>query len=84
MGITSPDLLFYWVLTEKYPDFIYQIVSDSKRSWHAGVSTWGNDSGMVFRHNLVSKTVVKLRKNRLMCQSIPALKKSQILYAFYI
>jgi N-acetyl-anhydromuramyl-L-alanine amidase AmpD len=33
-------------LTEKYPDFIYQIVSDSKRSWHAGVSTWGNDSDL--------------------------------------
>ncbi|SSC08925.1 N-acetylmuramoyl-L-alanine amidase [bacterium endosymbiont of Bathymodiolus sp. 5 South] len=33
-------------ISDKYPYLIYQLVPDSKRSWHAGVSNWHNDSDL--------------------------------------
>lgn len=33
-------------LTEEYPDYIYQLLPDAKRAWHAGVSQWGMDGNV--------------------------------------
>lgn len=32
--------------SKKYPYIIYQLVPEAKRSWHAGISTWGSDSDL--------------------------------------
>ncbi len=42
----SSHYLINNITSKKYPDYIYQLVPESKRSWHAGVSTWGSDSDL--------------------------------------
>ncbi|MGB0343858.1 MAG: N-acetylmuramoyl-L-alanine amidase [Coraliomargarita sp.] len=32
--------------SEKFPDYIYRLVPEDKRAWHAGVSQWGKDSNL--------------------------------------
>ncbi|RUA05561.1 MAG: N-acetylmuramoyl-L-alanine amidase [Gammaproteobacteria bacterium] len=42
----SSHYLINNAISKKYPDIIYQLVPESKRSWHAGVSAWGSDSDL--------------------------------------
>lgn len=44
--LTNKDVSSHYLITDSESDPIYYLVDESKRAWHAGVSSWGNFSNL--------------------------------------
>ena len=44
--LTNKDVSSHYLITDSENDPIYYLVDESKRAWHAGVSSWGNFSNL--------------------------------------
>ncbi|MDR2879661.1 MAG: N-acetylmuramoyl-L-alanine amidase [Fusobacteriales bacterium] len=44
--LTNKDVSSHYLITDRKNDPIYYLVDESKRAWHAGVSSWGNFSNL--------------------------------------